>query len=140
MAIDTVVLRDMMVNVGLASTSRDDFFVLREDHFTSVFELKGLLTGDFGHVVETDGVSACFHFRKPELWPDLTRPRKKRPDALHRSITIDPGHTNLIYRVERLADGAFNTCHMARPGYYHDTGMVDTEKQARKWEDDIVTE
>ena len=69
LTIDTEILYCLMVNVNLIDkkVKRVDFSALKDEHFGSVFNLKGLTNGEFSHMIETDGVSVCIHFKKPKV-------------------------------------------------------------------------
>ena len=69
--IDTVTLFGLLYEKPRGSTdtqkdARDAFSALRDDHWNSVFRIRGLRnTFQFAHMVTTDGVSASFHFTRP---------------------------------------------------------------------------
>ena len=70
LTIDTKILYYMMkreVNPPLTTARNEDVF-RASDNFRRVFKLDGLCSGRFrfSDIVETDGVSVCFHFRIPE--------------------------------------------------------------------------
>jgi hypothetical protein len=66
LTIDTIVLYNMIKNGTLIDGNKKYFMELRDEHFDIVFKLKGLCLGKFSHLVEMDGVSACFHLHIPK--------------------------------------------------------------------------
>ena len=139
LTIDTEILYGLMVNVNLIDkkVKRSDFSALKDEHFGSVFNLKGLTNGVFSYMVETDGVSVCIHFKKPK---DKSKTGKKDMSKAKRVIGIDPGRTNLIYGVEKLEDGSLKNYKLTRMQYYISSGMTDANKKAKKWMADIREE
>lgn len=132
--IDTTVLYEMMKNTKLFEGKKEDFVSLRDDHFNSIFNLSGLCSGTFCHMVETDGVSISVHFRLPKIEPNMTKREIKKAD---RVIAIDPGRTNLVYGVEEEKDGSFKTYKLTRGQYYSASGMLTARKKSAKWQTDI---
>lgn len=101
--IDTTVLFEMMKNVELIDMKKNDFMALRREQWGSVFNISGLCKkGTFSDMVETDGVSACFHFKVPKVEKKLGNRKIKKAT---RVIAIDPGRSNIIYGVEHLGNG-----------------------------------
>jgi hypothetical protein len=72
LTIDTRILYYMMkrnVNPPLTTArDEDEFRASPGKHFRRVFKLNGLCSskGTFSHMVQTDGVSVCFHFHVPK--------------------------------------------------------------------------
>ena len=135
LTMDTTVLWEMMKNVGLTQANKADFMALRDEHFGSVFQLKGLCSGEFSHMVETDGVSVCFHFHVPKAVSDVGNRQLKKAE---RVIAIDPGRTNLMFGVEELSDGKTKSYKLTRGEYYTSAGMKTANRKAAKWEADIA--
>lgn len=135
LTIDTTVLWEMMKNIGLTNAKKADFMEMRDEHFGSVFRLKGLCSGKFSQMVETDGVSVCFHFQVSRIVNEVGNRELKRAD---RVIAIDPGRTNLVYGVEELPDRKVRTYKLTRGEYYTSAGMKTANRKAAKWESDIA--
>ena len=128
--IDTTILYEIMKEVTLFDKSLKDFMDLRNDHWGSIFALDGLKSkGDFTHLVETDGVGLCVHFRIPKRHPRSS----SHYNASQRVIAIDPGRCNLICAVEKNQDGTLQTWNLSRKTYYQDSGYTKTLKQANQW-------
>lgn len=139
LTIDTEVLYCLMSNVSLIDkkVKRNDFSALKDEHFGSVFNLNGLTNGVFSHMIETDGVSVCIHFKKPKF---ESKAGKRNMSRAERVIGIDPGRTNLIYGVEKLEDGSVKNYKLTRNQYYNSCGMKVSKKKADKWMGDIKDE
>jgi hypothetical protein len=61
--IDTRCLWYMLRNAALFEGSEQTFRTLAEEHWASCFNWRGLCpNGEFANMVQTDGVSICFHF------------------------------------------------------------------------------
>lgn len=134
LTIDTTILFEMMKNTGLTNADRSAFMALRDAHFDSVFKLKGLCSGEFSYMVETDGVSLCVHFQVSRVVSEVGNRELKKAE---RVIAIDPGRTNLIFGVEELPNGELKTYKLTRNQYYTDAGMKTFNRKAAKWEADI---
>ena len=61
--IDKTVLYDMLTNLKVIEMDKDTFIGDYENQFKSVFNYKGLTKRKFSGLVQTDGVSICFHFK-----------------------------------------------------------------------------
>ena len=132
LTIDTEVLYSLMKNTNLVNkkVKLADFSALKDEHFGSVFNLKGLTNGEFSHMIETDGVSVCIHFKKPKV---ESKVGKRDLSKAKRVIGIDPGRTNLIYGVEKLEDGSVKNYKLTRNQYYNSCGMKAQEKKVDEW-------
>ena len=68
LTIDTRALHFMMKNCGLFSGNLGKFEESRDEHFARCFEYSELRKGGtFSHMLQTDGVSVCFHFHVPKV-------------------------------------------------------------------------
>ena len=54
-------------------------------------------------MIQTDGVSVCFHFKTPKV------ETINQPKNYERTIAIDPGRSNLMFGVEELKVGNIKT-------------------------------
>lgn len=136
--IDTTVLFEMMKNVELIDMKKNDFMALRREQWGSVFNISGLCTkGTFSDMVETDGVSACFHFKVPKVEKKLGNREIKKAS---RVIAIDPGRSNIIYGVERLGNGTLKKYKLTRSQYYTEVGMKTAKRRSAHWESKIEQE
>lgn len=135
LTIDTTVLYEMMKNLKLIDCSKDAFTEMKKEQFGSVFRLKGLCRkGEFSNLIETDGISLCFHYKVPKVEKELGNRELKKAT---RVIAIDPGRSNLIYGVEKLEDGTTKTYKLTRNQFYTDAGMKTCNRKTAKWEKDI---
>ena len=137
LTIDTTVLYEMLKNLKHVNCEREVFIELKKEQFESIFNLKGLCSGEFGYMVETDGVSACFHFKVPSKIKTLGNRALKKEQ---RVIAIDPGRCNLIYGVEKLEDDKLKTYRLTRASYYTKAGMKKFNKKSAGWEKTIEKE
>lgn len=132
LTIDTTVLFEMMKNCKLTSVKKDAFMELRDEHFSSCFRYSTLCRkGVFTHMLETDGVSVCFHFHVPKAQKVKENRVLKKSD---RVIAIDPGRSNLIFAVD---DTTKETYCLTRQSYYTSAGMKTMNRKAAKWEKNI---
>lgn len=132
-SIDTKVLFRMLQNIKLFEGNLKTFQSLRNEHFNTIFNLKGLSTGEFSYMIETDSVSACFHFHVPEK---KVSPCSNQTKQRSRVIAIDPGRVNLVYGVEKTNTG-IKTYSLTRREYYNSSGMNASNNITSKWEKDI---
>ena len=138
--VDTNILYNLMRNVNLLDKKCKigDFKVLKDEHFRSIFNFKNLKYEHFSYLIETDGVSICFHFRKiPKEEKQVGNRELKKAN---RVIGIDPGRTNLIYGVEKLDDGSLKEYKLTRSQYYMDSGMTQANNRTKKWMKKIAEE
>jgi len=135
LTIDTTVLFEMMKNLKLLDCDKSTFLEMKSDQFESVFRIQGLCRkGEFSHMIETDGVSACFHFKVPKLEVETGNRQLKKSN---RVIAIDPGRSNLMFGVEKLEDGSTKTYKLTRNEFYTNAGMKTCNRKTAKWEKDI---
>lgn len=136
LTIDTTILFEMMKNLELVECDKSTFLEMKSDQFESVFRIKGLCRkGEFSHMVETDGVSACFHFKVPKKEVETGNRQLKKSN--NRVIAIDPGRSNLMFGVEKLEDGSTKTYKLTRNEFYTNAGMKTCNRKTAKWEKDI---
>lgn len=138
LTIDTTVLYNLMKNVKLIDMKKTDFMALRGEHWESIFNINGLCNkGTFSDIIETDGISACFHFKVPKVDKKIKNRMIKKAK---RVIAIDPGRSNLIFGVEKLETGKIKTYKLTRSRYYTEAGMKTANRKAAHWEKDIEQE
>lgn len=136
LTIDTTVLFEMMTNLGLVECDRSTFLEMKSDQFASVFRIKELCRkGEFSHMVETDGVSACFHFKVTKK--EIETGNRQLKKSNNRVIAIDPGRSNLMFGVEKREDGSTKTYKLTRNEFYTNAGMKTCNRKTAKWEKDI---
>jgi hypothetical protein len=137
MTIDSTVLLKMLLNVleemgenapdwikDIAfydNVYGDAIHACRDEMWQKTFGLKKLKTSSkrrFDHQVDTDGISACFHFSYPKppepTDPSATNDRTHFLDA-KRIISIDPGRTNLVTAYDSYFDKFYT---FTRKDYY----------------------
>ena len=144
--IDTNVLHTMMTAAKLIKCSRGAFTALAEEHFSSCFDVSGLVSSDryaFDNHVATDGVAVSWHFsRKPTRDEVAARnmPKKKggsvqsqelSPGPLvqaaqqgERIVAIDPGKKAIFTGVEVLPSGDRRTFVLTSREYRERSGML----------------
>jgi len=133
-SIDTTVLFEMMKNVKLVDCKKEDFVAMKDAQFSSLFKFNDLCRkGEFSHLMETDGVSICFHFKVPKKTIDVGHRELKQSK---RVIAIDPGRSNLIYGIEKINDSV-KTYKLTRNEFYTNAGMKTCNRKTAKWEKDI---
>ena len=136
LTIDATVLFEMMKNLELVECDKSTFLEMKSDQFGSVFRIQGLCRkGEFSHMVETDGVSACFHFKVPKKEVETGNRQLKKSN--NRVIAIDPGRSNLMFGVEKLDNGSTKTYKLTRNEFYTNAGMKTCNRKTAKWEKDI---
>ena len=106
----------------------------------------------FTGTIETDGITASFHFRK-KISVSVSvcdEPKKKKFKAKHQQhqnrsrpipatapatiIGIDPGRVNLITAVERTSGSdSFHVHKLTAKQHYSRSGMTRRKKRAEKW-------
>jgi len=141
LTIDTTVLYNLMKNVKLIDMKKSDFMALRREQWESIFNINGLCKkGTFSDMVETDGVSACFHFKVPRVDKKIGNRMIKKVGKATRVIAIDPGRSNLIFGVEKLDTDKIKTYKLTRSHYYTEAGMKTANRKAAHWEKEIEQE
>nr|QBK85705.1 MAG: putative transposase DNA-binding domain protein [Marseillevirus LCMAC101] len=138
LTIDTTVLYEMMKNTNLICDIKiKTFLESRREYWESIFNINGLCKkGEFSDMIETDGVSVCFHFKIPKVDKMGNRKIKKA----ERVIAIDPGRSNLIFGVEKLSTDKIKTYKLTRRQYYTESGMKTATRKAAHWEKEIEPE
>ena len=129
LTIDNTVLREILMNVKMAGHLPEDVHPFLQDRLVrdttiwkQVFNYDGLRRRQqFGHQVDTDGVSVCFHFNRTiKSQRKANRRRCQKTKTGERVIAIDPGRSNLIYAY----DTQYGEYHrLSRQQYYRDAGM-----------------
>lgn len=139
--IDSTVLYEMMKNLKLIECNITTFLELKSEQFESIFHIQGLCRkGEFSHMIETDGVSACFHFKVPKVEKEKETGNRQLKKSDNRVIAIDPGRSNLMFGVEKLQDGSTKTYKLTRNEFYTNAGMKTCNRKTAKWEKDIESE
>jgi len=97
----------------------------------------------FTRTIQTDGVSICIHYRRPNLGPIVSstvdvieegKPKEDLPfDGDYRVIGIDPGRSSLITAAELLPDGSYVSYKLSRAMYYHESGINSFNKKKDRW-------
>ena len=131
--IDSGALFSMMK--GLVQCDRDAFYKDRDVHFRRVFKIKAK-KGKFTCLVETDGISVCFHFRAPKS----DGVPAAAPPADARVIAIDPGRVNMIFGVEEMSDGKFKTHRLTRKQYRHKSHIQRNDEKIERWNTAVQAE
>jgi hypothetical protein len=138
LTIDTKILYYISKESGFIpkTVNLEKFTLQREDYFNRIFKLKGLSKHTFTFTVQTDGVSICFHYKRPKVGTCNDSDEKVQSE---RMIGIDPGRSNLMFGVEKTKDG-LKTYKLTRNTYYCASGMTKRNQQAAKWNKKIQSE
>ena len=106
---------------------------ITDEVWQSVFDYSGLRRRRrFGHQVETDGVSVCFHFNwtKKHQKQSLKRRKTKQQRTSGPVISVDPGRCNII-TAHNSKTGTYYC--LTRQTYYRNSGMnIRTKKVQRR--------
>ena len=146
LSIDDVVLRNILINVRTKTKEKGILFPewistqiddnqMNDDVWKSVFNYTGLRRRrQFSHMINTDGVKICFHFKvtKKKMRKRDNRRRRnerKKQNTGERVIAIDPGRVNLIMAYDTEQDKYFR---LTRGYYYRATGMKALTKRKNK--------
>ena len=126
--IDSAILRELMINIGLLpakNTSRK--FSLEEiiEDWNNLFKIKKCNGKEFSRLIQTDGVSLCIHYQRPKRISVIP----VFPDNPQRIIGIDPGRVNIQFGVD--SDG--KEYKLTRKQYYQQSGMIKNKKKVEKW-------
>lgn len=151
MTIDSTVLLHMLINVFEAlgeqtpswiqdivlynNVCDDAIHVCRDEMWKKTFGLTKLKTSSkhrFDYQIDTDGISACFHFSHPK--PDQPADTRDN-DREHfldakRIISIDPGRTNLVTAYDTYLDRFFT---LTRKDYYG--AFRGSDRKLKAWEE-----
>jgi len=136
--IDKTILYDMLNNLKLTKMDKETFIGDYETQFNSVFNYNRLTKRKFSGLVQTDGVSICFHFKRDKK--ELKKKENTISIDTHRVIGIDPGRINLVYGAEKLKDGTIRKYKLTRKEYYHKAGMTKQNKRVKNWMKNIEAE
>ena len=138
--IDKNVFWGILKDTGLITCNFDTFKEFSEDHYSSVFKYTNLLTikqkqiYKFTGTIQTDGISICYHFRRPNL------PLKERKEISYtkneRVIGLDPGRTNLVYAVEKIGN-KYKKYKLTKRCYYQESGITEGNKRKDIWNGEI---
>jgi hypothetical protein len=143
MTIDTTVLLHLLLEVSnrmgahaptwiqvIAEYNKicsDTIHIFRDDMWDKTFDrIKRSSKYRFGHLVDTDGIAACFHYDTPKAAVDADVGggyHSPFTDA-ERVIAIDPGRTNLV----TAYDSYFDTYHTLTRKEYYGTFRGSTRK------------
>lgn len=125
---------ELLKSIGLTNANKVDFMAPRDEHVGSLLKLYGLCSGEFCHVVKTDGVSICFHFQVPKVVSDMGNRLLKKVEQVS---AIDPGGTNLVFGGRTNQWGGKNL--KLTPGKHcTSAGMKTANRKATMWEADLA--
>ena len=141
--IDTMVLHRMMINIRKLNNDRDKKFNLKLfrdmkiDQWQSIFKYQNLSKHEFTYLVDTDGVSINFHFRRPKK---MCQDSQIIHDENERVIAFDPGLSNILFGVEKLENESIKTYKLTKRQYYNETGMKISQEKGSVWQKEIEFE
>ena len=138
--IDTYVLYGILKEMKVIQCNEEDFVARKDEEWNNLFKISKLQGHDctFGWSVDTDGISACFHFERPKDDDDGEDGRDKEapqytPGANDVVFGCDPGRINIYYMATVLPNGEIKTFVLTRRQYYHDSGIFNARDQSEKW-------
>ena len=122
----------------LTSKKAEDFESNKDFYWNTVFNTSQHLTTkqrgscNFTYCIQTDGVAACIHYRRPKL--EITRDPYEpfNKDSTDRVIGQDPGRTTLFSGAE-LINKTWKKHKLSKRQYYHDSGIFKAGKDSIKW-------
>jgi hypothetical protein len=143
--IDTKILYYLLKSSNLVNVKIEDFYSnsVKYYHWNKIFKVpKHTNSREFDYMVDTDGVSACFHFEflVQEFQSKLDYKFEAKDKFMFdncRVIAIDPGRNNIVYGVERLPDGSDKVYKLTRREYYAKTGIKQANLNTEKWNKEI---
>ena len=133
--IDVVVLYNILKNCKLIQISEQEFKANKDLYFSTFFNYKKT---NFSHIIDTDGISVCFHYKKPIVKQSECKYPNIR--VIKRVIGIDPGRTNIIYAAEKLPDKTVKTYKLTRKQYYNSSGITKCKEKSKNWQKQIQEE
>lgn len=103
----------------------------KDEIFANSFNVSKLKShASFSHMIQTDGVSMCVHFKTPLREQQSTKRQKHQHE---RVISVDPGRSNLVYAYEKTPDGKEKKYKVTRNQYYRETGKDNLNVLNAKW-------
>ena len=84
----------------------------------------------FSGTIDTDGVSACVHFKRP------INNKQQEDVSLHiadRILAIDPGRISIYTIVEQQKDGTYIQTKFTKGQYYRSSGVYHNTKITKQW-------
>jgi hypothetical protein len=126
--IDVIVLYNILKNINLTTISETEFKENKEKYFSTIFEYK---KHNFSYIIDTDGVSACFHYKEKIKSEPVSKYAKIH--LVERVIGIDPGRTNIIYAAEKIGK-VVKKYRLTRKAYYSSSGITRANKRNKKWQ------
>lgn len=147
--IDSDSLYGIMRDAEMINCKLEEFKTLKLEHWHSIFNIPRYegKENKFTGTIDTDGVSICFHFKRPKSEMDhLLKKIEKGVDESKsyfnvspndRVIGVDPGRTNIVYCVEVLEDGSFRKYKLTRRQYYNESGTNDVNNKTKFWNQGI---
>jgi hypothetical protein len=141
--LDSSSLFGLLKELGLFKGKEADFTALRMDHWYSTFKIRKSegQFHTFTGTIETDGTSLNIHFTRPKSNVDEAKEQKSRftiDKSNDRIIGVDPGRTNIIYAVEGLPNGEFQTYVLRRKHYYQVAGIFYAREHTEAWSKEIL--
>lgn len=154
---DTSVLYGVLADAGVVRCSGSAFKAMGEEHWQAAFKLRPIQGKDavFTGTMETDGTSACFHFRRPKAGREVALDKGKSDEtvsgaerlvAFAKQVVadnpesqvygIDPGRTNIMYAVKVDPGNVgcpHNVVRLSRRQYYAEAGMYKARKNTERW-------
>ena len=142
--IDKKMLFELMKRAELFDGNEKEFNEKADDHFASVFKWRRQPGLEFTNLVDTDGVSVIFHFKreKREI-PVAKAPKKKskvEPERNPSDVGVDTGLVNQVFAVRENADGTLNRWVLRKSEYYASAGLTQATHKGKVWCREIAAE
>ena len=145
LTVDDTVLRELLTNVYKANprTFPSHIAEVLKNHepviesvWKEIFNFEGLRSKKrFGHQIDTDGVSICFHFQcTKKSFNKANKRRRLKRQKNKRVVAIDPGRCNII----TAYDTEYNEYHrLTRQQYYRSAGMKNRIRKSQMRREDF---
>ena len=142
--IDKKMLFELMKHAGLFEGNEKEFNEDADGHFAHVFKWKRQPGLEFTNLVDTDGVSIIFHFRraKREI-PVAKAPEKKvkvEPGRNPADVGVDTGLVNQVFAARENADGSLDRWVLRKSEYYASSGISQATRKGKSWCKEIAAE
>jgi len=154
--IDSAVLFYLLGGKSVTKCDLKEFIENAHTHFSRVFRIEK--RNDrvcFNNMVQTDGVSVCFHYLVPKSTKEIDTKKKENKIKAKtvktfktgsidrrndRIVAVDPGRVNIVYAVEKLPSDNTMTYKLTRGEYYTSSGVNKLNAKTKVWNRKIKNE
>lgn len=142
--IDKKMLFEMMKRAALFDGNEKQFNENADDHFERVFKWKRQPGLTFTNLVDTDGVSVIFHFKREARDIPVTKATKKKAKVEAErnplDVGVDTGLVNQVFAVRENADRTFDRWVLRKSQYYASAGISQATHMGKVWCKEIAAE